>query len=492
MAMHSLSFLITWLLWVAVIILSPLPRDCFAAEQNTIRNKGHDVPVEEEEDFTDLLSQSGAAHEKRPESDDTLYGINIQGKIRQSLWHQTRGHGEWIEVLRLDAELERAFGPLRLRTAVRTGFETLEEDGGMGVDLREAFAEYLLPLGRGLRLSAGKRIVNWGKGDEVRPLDRVCPEDMTEYLFYDKLDRKTGIVGLFGDLDLAEKTRLELLWSPFFQRSKTPSRGDYFEPASLKEFADRGGAIGSDQDADSWTRQAAAGLRFSFSLLDADVAIYAYRGMDPNPAYRISRLVTGMPAPPPLYWQPLPPTPIEIEPFHPVIGMVGMDAERVLGSVVLRSEIAYLPEGMRSTVKWKEDSSLLVRFPEGVTKRDRIQYLAGLDRADFVIPRLILNLQYVGEHIIDHEAFIEEKEFSHAVTLTLKYSMYDSRIEAMWRAMANVTEGDSFNHVEISWRPLEMSQLTLGAMFFDGGDEDYLFGQYAQKDFIFARLTLLF
>jgi hypothetical protein len=475
--------------------VTPFPGDCPAAEQGGSDSKEikvHSALEEEQEDFTNILSPSGQVSEKEPEAKDTLYGINIQGKMRQSLWYQTQDPNEWNALIRFDAELERTLGPLRLRAAVRTGFQNLEEDGGIGVDLREAFAEYILPAGRGLRLSAGKRIVNWGKGDEVRPLDRICPEDMTEYLFYDKLDRKTGILGLFSDLDLAEKTRLELFWSPFFQRSKTPAPGDYFEPSTLREFADRGGIVKSDQDADSWKREASAGARFSFSLLNADFSLYGYRGMDPNPTYRVSRFITRIPIPPPFYWLPVPPTPVEIEPFHPVVSMLGMDAERVVGAVVLRSEIAYLPEGMRSRVKWKEDSSLLLLFPEGVTKKDRIQYLAGLDRADFIIPRLILNLQYVGEHIINHEAFLEEKEFSHAFTLTLKYSFYDSRIETMWRAMANVTGGEVFNHMEISWRPLEMSQLTLGAMLFDGGRDDYLFGQYDEKDFIFVRWTLLF
>jgi len=58
--------------------------------------------------------------------------------------------------------------------------------------------------------------------------------------------------------------------------------------------------------------------------------------------------------------------------------------------------------------------------------------------------------------------------------------------------MVNLTDREHFNHLEVSWKPLAMAQLTLGGMFFAGDGEGYLFGQYDEKDFIFTRLTLIF
>jgi hypothetical protein len=67
-------------------------------------------------------------------------------------------------------------------------------------------------------------MIYWGKGDEIRPLDRVCPEDHTAFFYYDKNDRKTGIRGLFVDAAFSEELRLQAFWSPYFQKSQGPPR----------------------------------------------------------------------------------------------------------------------------------------------------------------------------------------------------------------------------------------------------------------------------
>ena len=57
------------------------------------------------------------------------------------------------------------------------------------------------------------------------------------------------------------------------------------------------------------------------------------------------------------------PTAVEITPFHPKVTMFGFDFERVVGPTVLRGEMAYLPQGHYTSVKWAEQPNLLVSIP---------------------------------------------------------------------------------------------------------------------------------
>ena len=446
----------------------------------------------ENDAFSDLLGEEGGTL-PTIEPEERPYGIFFEGELRSSVWYQTHEPNQWLTANRMDLEAERPFGNLMFAARFRMDYENLENENHVDMDFRELYGEYRFTPGfmDYLDVSAGKRIIYWGKGDEIRPLDRVCPEDLTAFYYYDKNDRKTGIRGLFMDAAFHEKLRLEAFWSPYFRKSRVPGTGSYFEPAAMKLFVDAGGVLGEDRS-NQWQSDAALGARLLFSVAKTDVGLYAYRGIDPTPTYGISKMVTGVPIPVPPYYMPISPTPVEITPFHPKVSMLGLDFERVFGPTVLRGEVAYLPQGYYTAVKWQDQPDLLYQYSNGLKETRPFQYLVGIDKNDLFVHNLFLNIQYVGAFISDYENALDADQFTHGMTCTVKYSFMDSRFQTRWRLFANLTDGDYRNLLEFSYKPVNWAMISVGGIWYGGGDKTDSFGQYDNNDFIYTQLKVIF
>ena len=446
----------------------------------------------EEDAFSDLLQEEGASSTVKEKKERPL-GIFFEGELRSSVGYQTHNPNEWLTTHLLDLEAERPFGDLMLAAKFRTSYQNLENQNHVETEFRELYADYRFRPGSMtyLDISAGARMIYWGKGDEIRPLDRVCPEDHTAFFYYDKNDRKTGIPGLFVDAAFTEDLRLEAFWSPYFEKSRVPQTGSYFEPAAMKMFVDAGGMIGDDLS-NEWRSDAALGGRLLFSVAKTDLGLYAYRGIDPEPTYGISKTVTSVPIPWPPYSMGIDPTAVEISPFHPEVTMFGLDFERVVGPTVLRGEMAYLPEGYYTPVKWREQPNLLYQYPTGLKETRTFQYLAGIDKIDFLVHNLFLNIQYVGAYIADYGNALDAERFTHGMTCTLEYSFMDSRCRARWRLFGNLTDGDYRNLLEFSYKAISWAMISVGGIWYGGGDKTDSFGQYHNNDFLYTQLKIIF
>ncbi len=227
-------------------------------------------------------------------------------------------------------------------------------------------------------------------------------------------------------------------------------------------------------------------------MAKTDLGFYAYRGIDPEPTYGISELVTSVPIPSPPYSMNIDPTAVEISPFHPEVTMFGFDFERVVAPTVLRGEMAYLPRGHYTSVKWAEQPNLLYQYPIGLKETRIFQYLVGIDKIDFLIHNLFLNIQYVGSYIADYEDALDADQFTNGMTCTLDYSFLDSRCRARWRIFGNLTDGDYRNLLEFSYKPLSWAMISVGGVWFGGGDKLDSFGQYDNNDYLYTQLKIIF
>lgn len=120
------------------------------------------------------------------------------------------------------------------------------------------------------------------------------------------------------------------------------------------------------------------------------------------------------------------------------------------------------------------------------------QYLVGIDKVDFLVHNLFLNIQYVGSYIADYEDALDADQFSNGMTCTLDYSFLDSRCRARWRLFGNLTDRDYRNLLEFSYKPISWAMISVGGIWYSGGDKLSSFGQYDNNDFVYTQLKIIF
>jgi hypothetical protein len=468
-----------------------LPPAALHARGEADRNDDEDEDGDEDEiDFrSDLLTKTGTP------ADETLFSstafrpkgpIRYEGEVLGSIWAPSTYDHRWHTSNRLDLKGWTQIGAIGLTGRFKLDYQDLESSAKFRGEVRELYADYRMGSGgsRNLSASLGKKMIYWGKGDEVRPIDRVSPQDLTAFLFYDLNERKTGRLGTFVDIRLSPDARFEGFWSPYFEASQTPGAGAYFEPAGLRNLADSRIAVGGTSRPERWSTDAGVGGRFMFTLFRADLALYAFQGYDPNPTYVVDRL-----DPDPTFGLPI--VVRSISATHPRMTLYGADIERVAGPFVLRVEAAYQPRGALFALDWPGNPALLLQDPSGVIEKRQLQYVFGLDRNDLFIRNLFLNVQFFGSHIFDHDARMTTAPSQTGATALLRYTFLDSKASAWYRMAALFESGDHRHHLEIAYKPLPRTRVALGGIVYEGRP-DTPFGQYDDHDMLYAKVTLIF
>ncbi|MCU0821734.1 MAG: hypothetical protein MUC95_04575 [Spirochaetes bacterium] len=141
-------------------------------------------------------------------------------------------------------------------------------------------------------LRAGEMIINWGRTDEINPIDVVNPEDLSEFYTIDKMERKMPVLLFNGLLYMGDYT-LQAVWIPFLEPAVIPSQGPWAQGMLLDfrknypdiyanfDFDDRDGAGMRDIN-NSETAVRLTGLLGSF-----DFGLVFFYGFNDQPAIRM-------------------------------------------------------------------------------------------------------------------------------------------------------------------------------------------------------------
>ncbi len=164
--------------------------------------------------------------------------------------------------------------------------------------LREAYAA--AEFGQ-FEIKAGQMILNWGRTDEINPVDVVNPEDLSEFYTIEKMERKIPVMLFDGILYLGDFA-LQAVWIPFFEPAVIPSRGPWAQNTLLEfrqaapdlyaglDFSDRDGAGRRDIN-NSETAVRLTGILGSF-----DFGLVYFYGYNDQPAIKIDITDAGNPA----------------------------------------------------------------------------------------------------------------------------------------------------------------------------------------------------
>lgn len=325
-------------------------------------------------------------------------------------------------------------------------------------ELRDAYVEFFLPLGR---LRFGKQQIVWGVLDGLKVLDSLNPQQFREFILADFADSRIGLWSAYADLYLGA-WRTEFAWIPDATGHEIPGEGAWFE-LTAPRFR-YGAPPGSPrlpvrtEEPDHGIEDAAVGLRLSRTLGAWDLSLVAISGADFEPLGRVQDSPAG----------PL------LERYYERRELYGMSAAFSLGRFVLRTELALRPGREFNLQRGSE------LVPEALD-----QHTAGLG-VDFRGPfDTFVSLQYVVDHIRSAPAGLVRPATDRLATLFLRRTFAHDRLAAELRWYGDVDRGDGMLRGALTWLVGDETSLRAGFDAFHGDDEG-LFGQFAERD----RITL--
>jgi hypothetical protein len=250
----------------------------------------------------------------------------------------------------------KGFGDLRIRTGQQFG------ENISSLTVREAWGMYYNKL---ISISAGKKIIRWGKTDIYTPLSRFNPVDYT----FRTPDYEDGDMGnLLGEIIItpAPFFRLSLVAAPFWNPSVLLIKPITL-PQGMQVLLPGGFRTGNGYH--SW------GVRGDFTFSAFDAGIQYYRGPDLMPGLS---LVSAD------FTNPLQPA-ISVEGIPYIISSTGFDFETTVSPFVLRGSASV------TTPEKEKEGNEEVPFRQ-------FEWVAGLD---WTPGAMRVSLEYSGKRVLD-------------------------------------------------------------------------------------------
>jgi len=397
------------------------------------------------------------------------------------------------------------------------------------IEADEAYVEYFQDL---FELKCGIQKVQWGKLDEINPVDNVNPQDFSKFILYKRVDRSIGVPMVKLDLyppkwDLT----VEAIWVPLFVPYRMARPDErwfppiFFLDPPFFDFQFPGFPLvipveimqrvpEPEMPARNLENSEVA-FRLSKTIRNLDVAVSYFHGFDTfTPVYRGEGwLEVELDSLVPL--QPRAVYTIDLLPQFDRIHVWGLELSAAVGSFTIRSEWAYI-KGAYHSVNMNPDvilesleiptvgevvsnmvqnlvnnGELQARIPldpELAIKRDAVRGGVGVD---YLWKDHLLTAQILVDHIRDWDSRLLVDEFDVFASVDFRFSLFDDSLNLDLAGMYNFSQESVLLSPEVAYRFSPSIKGTLRAVYIDGPSESMV-GQYKQNDQIQLRVRYSF
>ncbi|PYN07480.1 MAG: hypothetical protein DME02_11615 [Candidatus Rokuibacteriota bacterium] len=341
----------------------------------------------------------------------------------------------------------------------------VERDQKTDISLREA----LLAVGHGdFDARIGRQQIVWGEAISVFVTDVVNPKDFREFVLPDFSELRIPIWALDASYRLAEGLSLEAVWTPDTMSNRLPKQGAEFQFARPR-FRFRNPVVRLPDDQDEFSlERSEGGVRLSVLQRGWDLSLIYYDQADKTPVFFARRVS-----------QPAGPDIVVIEPRHPRLHIVGATLGKSVEPVVVRAEAA-LSIGKRYETTDPLD-------PDGVVRRDTLDWLVGVDYTFF--ERVDTALQLSQKVLMGSATNLTRPGVAAPVTtsvaLRVTTGFFDNTLTPTLLFVVGVNRGDFRLSPRIDYLLSQAVTLSLGADLFEG-PRLTLYGQFDRND----RVTL--
>jgi len=431
-----------------------------------------------------LLALAAPAGADEAEPPAWAKALRLRGRLAEEFAYRLHDPGDVSKLKTLGwLDGKYAFSEsVAVRAAVRGWYDAVfeatdrypanvERDQKTDLSLREA----LLIVGLGdLDVRLGRQQIVWGEAISTFVTDVVNPKDFREFVLPDFSELRIPIWALDATYRLAEGVSVEGVWTPDTRTNKLPKQGAEFQFARFP-YRFRNPVVRLPDDADEFSlARSEGGVRLSALRQGWDVALIYYDEADKSPVLFQRRVA-----------QPPGPEVVVLDPQHPRLHIIGATLAKSFEPVVMRAEAA-LTLGKRYETANPLD-------PDGVVRRDTLDWLVGVDYTFFETVDTALQLSQkvlMGSATNLTRAGVAA-QVTTSVTLRVTTGFFDNTLNPTVLFVAGVNRGDFRLSPRIDYLVSGAVTLSVGADLFEGPHRT-LYGQFDRNDRVTFTTTWRF
>ena len=431
-----------------------------------------------------LVAAATAEETDREVSADWLSKLRVRGRLAEEFAYRLHDPGD-VSKLKTIGWLDGKYifsDAVNLRLATRGWYDAVfdatdrypanvERDQKTELDLREA----LLSVSRGdLDVRLGRQQIVWGEAISTFVTDVVNPRDFREFILPEFSELRIPIWVLDFTYRLGEGLNFEGVWTPDTLHNKLPKQGAEFQFAPIP-FRFRNPVVRlPDNPGEFSVARSEGGFRLSALVSGWDMSLIYYDEADKSPVFFQRRLP-----------QPVGPEVIALEPRHPRLHIVGATLAKSIEPVVLRSEVA-LSIGKRYETVDPLD-------PDGVVRRDTIDYLIGIDYTFFssVDAALQLSQKILTGSATNLTRGGVQGQVTTSVALRLTTGFFDNTLNPTVLLVVDANRADFRLSPRVEYLLGGAVTLSAGADIFEGPRRT-LYGQFDGNDRVSVTTTWRF
>ena len=348
---------------------------------------------------------------------------------------------------------------------------TDDNDGIYYVALNEA---YLTVDTEWLDFIFGKKMMRWGTGDGINPMDLINPRDYRDPIASARADARLPILLANGILLLGPVT-VEGVLIPKPEVNELSLPDSPWEPKGLRDMrrsAESGEIVlAPKEEPDNWFEDAEFAFRISTVRHGFDLALLYYNGYTDDPAYHRDYLTDGR---------------MRFTPRYHRYKAYGFNFAKGFERVTIRGEVAVKP-GLLFSID--PDDPSYEKDSDGLVARNLYQGVIGIDRTFFT--NLYFNLQFFVDIIEDGKEDLSCKQKTHGITFEISDKFLDDDLTAGFRGMYFTSNEGSACEIFTEYKIGDNWQLAPGYMFFNGPKDSRL-GQFSHNDMVYFNLKYSF
>jgi hypothetical protein len=341
-----------------------------------------------------------------------------------------------------------------------------EEEYRAYVDLREAFVDLTFDK---MDARLGKQQVVWGKTDGFRVLDAVNPLDYKEFVLNDFLDSRIPLWMAKMEYYFTFEYSLQALIIPEMQFFEQAHAGSEYELNVLSAVPEgvQHIVINDTREPDESFEHTEYGLKFTGFHEGWDFTLNYLYSWDDVPAIKLALdTSTGT---------------LTASPEHERAHIVGGSFANVFWDAVVRGEMA----AKIGTYFNVDDPTVR----DMVVEKTLLSYALAFERDLFDISWL---LQVLQETILDYDDAITSDQVDTKITLRGSKTFMNETLEMVLSTIYGVNDTEFVIRPSVEYDISDSTNIKVGADFFEGGDEDTMFGQFDDKDRLYMELKYSF